>query len=142
MEKTLANYIAYLRRDFTSFCNEKLQNMGLSQGLLFFIIYVGKHPGCSPKELAQALSLDTGHVTRSIAKLEQSGFLSQECDQNDRRGRILNLETRGEEAFRKSYELFDLWDKEVLKDTSESDRMLLLEVLGKLVDSREEKKGV
>ena len=49
MFDTFAYLITSLRKDFTEFCNEKLQEMGLTQGLLFFILYAGKHPQCSPK---------------------------------------------------------------------------------------------
>lgn len=59
MFDTFAYLITSLRKDFTEFCNEKLQEMGLTQGLLFFILYAGKHPQCSPKELTEALHMDT-----------------------------------------------------------------------------------
>ena len=78
MFDTFAYLITSLRKDFTEFCNEKLQEMGLTQGLLFFILYAGKHPQCSPKELTEALHMDTGYCARSLAKLEEKGFLVQE----------------------------------------------------------------
>ena len=65
MFDTFAYLITSLRKDFTEFCNEKLQEMGLTQGLLFFILYAGKHPQCSPKELTEALHMDTGYCARS-----------------------------------------------------------------------------
>ena len=38
MFDTFAYLITSLRKDFTEFCNEKLQEMGLTQGLLFYSV--------------------------------------------------------------------------------------------------------
>lgn len=132
MVPSLAYSVTYLRKEFAEYCNNKLQKMGLSQGLLFFIIYVGKHPSCAPKELAEALHMDMGHTTRTIAKLIQGNFLLQEDNPNDRRAHILRLTASGEEAFRTSYELFEQWDNETLKDFTSAEREQLITLLGKL----------
>ena len=68
MFDTFAYLITSLRKDFTEFCNEKLQEMGLTQGLLFFILYAGKHPQCSPKELTEALHMGYGLLRQIIGK--------------------------------------------------------------------------
>lgn len=137
MEKTLAYYVTLLRKDFTVYCNEILQELGLSQGLVFFVLYIGNHPGCSPKELAHNLAMDTGHVTRSLAKLEQGGFVSQQCDDKDRRARVLRLQERGEEAFRVSHELFGRWDEAVMQSLTENEKSLLLSTLNRLTKQKE-----
>lgn len=137
MTSSLAFYITVLRKDFTGYCNDRLQELGLSQGFLFFILYVGKHPGCSPKELAHGLHMDSGHVTRSLARLEQAEFLCQEINPEDRRARILRLKEKGEEAFRVSHELFSDWDKQVMEGMAEEDRARLLSLLDTLVRERE-----
>ena len=46
--KTLSYYSTIFYRSFAAFTGEQLQAVGLNFGLLFFVIYVGKHPGCSP----------------------------------------------------------------------------------------------
>lgn len=137
MVSSLAFYITVLRKEFAGYCNDRLQELGLSQGFLFFILYVGKHPGCSPKELAQGLHMDSGHVTRTLSKLEQSGFLCQEINEKDRRARVLRLEEKGMEAFRISHELFSDWDKQVMDGMPDEDRARLLSLLSALVRERE-----
>lgn len=49
MFDTFAYLITSLRKDFTEFCNEKLQEMGLTQGLLFFICMRENIPSVRPK---------------------------------------------------------------------------------------------
>ena len=60
-QRTLSYYIAMLYRSFADFTSDKLQEVGLNFGLLFFIVYIGKKPNCTPSELTKALSLDWGH---------------------------------------------------------------------------------
>lgn len=132
MDKSLSYYITLLRKNFTCFCNERLAQTGLSLGLLFFILYIGKHPECSPKELANALKMDSGHVTRSLVKLEQGGFIGQLCDETDRRKKILQLSESGKNAFKLSHELFASWDKAVSQSLTDSEQAQLFYLLGKL----------
>ena len=76
--KTLSYYSTIFYRSFAAFTGEQLQAVALNFGLLFFVIYVGKHPGCSPSELTKALYLDWGYSQRSLNKLAKDGFLSKE----------------------------------------------------------------
>ena len=133
MLPSLAYYATMLRRNFMDYSNRRLDEIHLSQGLLFFILYVGKHPGCSPKEITKALHMDIGHTTRSLTKLEQSGFLIQQVNPKDRRSHILQLSDAGEDAFRFSHELFAQWDKEVLSVLSREEQEMLLSLLKRLI---------
>lgn len=130
---SLAYYVTLLRRAFAEYCNQQLSEIGLSQGMIFFIIYIGRHPSCSPKELSRALRMDIGHTARSLVKLEQGGFITQKVNPDDRRARILNLTDSGKEAFTLSHELFLEWDKEVLESLSKEEREMLWGLLNKLI---------
>ena len=137
MTRTLAYYVTWLRKDFADYCGRRLQEIGLSQGLLFFILYVGKHPDCSPKALAQGLRMDFGHVARSLTKLEQGGFIRQEQNPRDKRAHLLRLTDRGQAAFALSHDLFDEWDSRVLEQMERPEREQLLELLGQLAPGTE-----
>lgn len=137
MVNSLAYFLMMLRKQFTDYCNQRMHELGLSQGQLFFILYVGKHPGCSPKELALNLHMDTGHVTRSLVKLEQAGFLSQKSNIKDRRSRLLCLTEKGNEAFRISHEVFYDWDCQAMACLGQEERKLLLELLADIANQGE-----
>ncbi len=132
MTRSLAYFVTLLRKDFTEYCGRKLQEIGLSQGLLFFILYIGKHPGCSPRELAGALKMDSGHVARSLTKLEAAGFIYQEQNQRDRRAHVLRLTAKGTEAFELSHALFFQWDSDILKEMGGEEQELLFALLERL----------
>lgn len=131
--QSFAFYTTVLNKDFTAYCNQRLAEEGLLQGQLYFILYVGKHPGCAPKELAQALRMDIGHTARTLVKLEQGGFLMQKQNPDDRRAHNLWLTEKGEKAFRLSHELFFQWDQEALGDFSPEEREQLMNLLRKAV---------
>ena len=134
MFNTLAYHSSVLYRDFTSYTSEKLEKMGLHFGLLFFLIYVGKHPGTSPTELTEALRLDWGHSQRCITKLVENGFLTKE-----KAGRCyrLDLTDKGREAFEISHQVFFDWDEKRLAVLTGEERETLFALLRKLNPGKE-----
>ena len=50
---TVPSCILTLHRRFAAYTTQRLQELGLSFGMMYFVIYVGKHPGCTPSELTQ-----------------------------------------------------------------------------------------
>ena len=134
MFNTLAYYSSVLYRDFTAYTSEKLEKLGLHFGLLFFLIYVGKHPGATPSDLTQTLRLDWGHSQRCITKLVDSGFLTKE--KVDRRYQ-LHLTEKGQEAFEVSHQVFFDWDDQRLTALSEEERRTLFALLQKVARRQE-----
>ena len=129
MFQTLAFYATAFHRDFAAYTTARLQKLGLSFGLLFPLIYVGKHPGCSQAQLTSALGLDWGYSQRSITRLVDEGFLTRE---KSGRAYRLGLSARGEEAFALSRQVFFDWDREKLASLEPEERRQLLELLAKL----------
>ena len=136
MMQSLAYHVSVLRKDFSNYCGEKLEEMGLTPGLLYFVTYVARHPGCSPKELAQALKMDNGHTARSITKLAEGGFLVQEPNPRDKRAHVLRLTPKGETAAREGRELFYRWDQEVTAVLTPEQREQLMSLMAALSASR------
>lgn len=110
MDKPFPYYILRLREQFARYSDDRLAEMGLTRGLMFFLIYVGKQPGCSPSALSAALRADTGHTTRSLDKLVRAGLLARERRAEDRRGFSLRLTEAGEAALAHIEGLFDQWE--------------------------------
>lgn len=91
-QKTLSYYITMLYRSFAGFTGDKLQEVGLNFGLLFFIVYIGKRPNCTPSELTKELSLDWGHSQRCINRLVDDGLITKE--KNGRHYILANLQIK------------------------------------------------
>lgn len=130
---TLSYYFSIFYKDFVNYTSEKLQNIGLNYGSLFFLIYIGKNPDCTPSELTKALKVDWGHSQRSITKLEETGFLTK-----DKIGRSyhLNLTQKGLEAFQLSHQVFFDWDKLNLQCLTSKEHNELIQLLQKVMNQK------
>lgn len=132
MFRTFSYACTVLYRRFTQYTSARLNQLGLSFGTLFFLIYVGKHPGCTQSELTIALHLDWGHSQRTVLKLVEGGFLLRE---KDGRAYRLTLSEQGQRAFTASHQVFFDWDEQALANLTPEERRqltaLLYKALGK-----------
>lgn len=129
MQHTLAASAAALSRSFSAYAAGRLEEIGLRQGLLHLLLYVGKHPDCTQAELTAALGLDWGYCQRSTLRLVEDGFVLRE-----KRGRAyrLTLSARGQQAFRLSHTVFAEWDAQTLAPLNQTERTQLLALLAKI----------
>lgn len=132
MFRTFSYACTVLYRRFTQYTSARLNQLSLSFGTLFFLIYVGKHPGCTQSELTTALHLDWGHSQRTVLKLVEGGFLLRE---KDGRAYRLTLSEQGQRAFEASHQVFFDWDEQALANLTPEERRqltaLLYKALGK-----------
>lgn len=131
-QKTVSYYITMLYRSFSDFSSAKLQQVGLNFGLLFFIVYIGKRPGCTPSELTSALSLDWGHSQRCITRLVDDGFITKV---KSGRHYLLNLTQRGQQAFAAAHQVFFDWDDTFMAGLDADEKEQLIALLGKAAAS-------
>ncbi len=139
MFQTFAYYLSVLHKDFCAYAGARLHPLGVNNGLVFFVIYVGKHPGCTPSELTKTLHVDWGYSQRCITKLVDDGMITKE---KAGRSYQLKLTERGEEAFGVSHQLFHDWDGQKLCVLTEEERCTLLSLLHKIVRKEDESSHV
>ena len=137
MEETLAYHAIVLYKSFFAYTASQLQSLGLTNGMLPFVLYVGKHPGCTPTALKERLRLDWGHTQRCISRLEGDGFLVKRHSQQDKRTYHLTLTEKGSRAFAVSHQVFRDWDGRKLDKLTEEERATLFNLLHKLLPERE-----
>ena len=49
IQSTISFYVMEFYKQFAAYTTQQLQEFGLSFGMMYFVIYVGKHPGCTPQ---------------------------------------------------------------------------------------------
>ena len=47
IQSTISFYVMEFYKQFAAYTTQQLQEFGLSFGMMYFVIYVGKHPGCT-----------------------------------------------------------------------------------------------
>lgn len=131
--KTLSYYATLLYRNFSAFTSDRLQQFRLNYGLLFFIVYIGKKPNCTPSELTKELALDWGHSQRCITRLVSDGFITKE-----KAGRhyLLNLTERGQKAFDAAHQVFFDWDNTFMTNLTAKEKEQLLTLLEKATERK------
>ncbi|MDO5145690.1 MAG: MarR family transcriptional regulator [Eubacteriales bacterium] len=129
MFDTLAYFTLTFYKDFSKYTAEKLQELDVNYGSLFFILYVGVHPGCTPSELTRVLEVDWGHSQRSISKLVKDGLITKE-----KKGRTyrLNLTKKGHQVFQVCHQVFFDWDEKRLSILTEEEQRELFRLVWKL----------
>lgn len=131
--KTLSYYATLLYRNFSAFTSNRLQQFGLNYGLLFFIVYIGKKPNCTPSELTKELALDWGHSQRCITRLVSDGFITKEKAGHHY---LLNLTERGQEAFDAAHQVFFDWDNTFMTNLTAKEKEQLLALLEKATERK------
>lgn len=129
--------LAFLHRELIRYCSGRLEEMGISRGLLFPLLYIEKKKGCTPSELAAALGLDAGHTNRSLKKLETGGYLIQKKHPKDKRAHVLELTEKGSQVVRESKEMLQEWGADRLARLDEQERSTFLEALHRLSEKQE-----
>lgn len=132
MTDSFAFYVSILRKEFMKYSFEVLSEKNITQGQMFVLVYVGKRVECSPKEISTSLKIDAGHLNRTIAKLEENGFLNQRVNEHDRRAKILSLTDKGKEIFKMSYDLFYQWDDRIFEGVTEEEHKELMRIIRKI----------
>lgn len=114
----------------------------ITLSLLYPILYIGKHPSCSPKELTQALNMDWGFTQRSLDKLASEHLISRQRDEKNRRCYHLELTDEGCRLYHKSYDLICAWNEQKLSVLTPDEQAQLTTLLEKIVQAEGENSHV
>ena len=141
LNQTLAYAVSQLRADFVAFSSRKLEALGITDiheletcyGLTATI-----HGGKPGKTVAlradiDALHADSGHTTRSIHKLEETGIVIRKAHPTDRRASVLELTDKGRQTMEASRGMFAEWDAYLLEQIPEDQCRQLRELLQTLL---------
>lgn len=133
MKETLAFQIVILYKEFLAYTTRELKDLGLNFGQMPFVVYVGKHPGCTQADLTKALRLDWGYSQRGIAKLVDSGFMTKE-HREECGCYYLNLTEEGNQAFDVCHKVFKEWDQIKMENFSGDKKREMIEFLKQITD--------
>ena len=74
---------------------------GINESQCFLIIEIGRKPGISVKQLAEAVGLDKSDISRGVEELVQKDYVNREPSKADRRCVVLTLTEKGQARFEK-----------------------------------------
>lgn len=107
----------------------------LSFGELRVLMRVGEHPDCTQKTLVAHSGVDKAQMARTLARLEDKGWLVRSAGAEDRRLRRLRLSAQGQRLFRQLGAQRAALAADLLKDCPPSVQAQLLRGLLRARDS-------
>ncbi len=135
--RKLSRFSTFLYRHKTKYMNEKLKDFDL-QGLMFMMVnYVHHHPGTSQDAVACHLNIDKCTIARRTNRLEDLGYLVRKTDENDRRQNNLFLTEEGEKLVPIIKDNLAMWNSLVTDELTDDEKVTLITLLGKVIDTCE-----
>jgi DNA-binding MarR family transcriptional regulator len=111
---------------------EKLGALDLSPARLTALSLLSMDAGINQAALAKRLNIAGPSVLKLVDALEQSGFVSRETVEGDRRRYALHLTDLGRERLVAAHRAHDAFEAELAKHLSADERAQLMELLSRL----------
>ena len=110
-----------------------LQTKHTSVAEWVMLCHFEERPGITPGELAEAINLTRGAVSKVIDKLEAKNWITRSINPNDSRIQLLRLTPAGSRNLPQLTKIADQNDKEFFAGLKTDERAILQRLLGKLV---------
>ena len=113
---------------------EKMHSaFGIHRSQHRLLMYIARRDVCpSQKDRAEHFGISPAAVAVSLKKLEDSGYISRECFENDNRFNTTIVTEKGKNLVEKSEDIFSRSDYAMFKDFTEEDYRNLLTCLDKM----------
>lgn len=124
---------------FRSRMREDMESMepGLTPNEVRVLMYVGRHPGHTQRDLVDHSHMDKAQLARMLAQLQEQGWLDREPDARDRRVRCLSLSPQGQALFDRLRQSRQALAARLLKDWEPAAQQQLMALLERARDSVE-----
>lgn len=93
------------------------------------LMFVGRHPGRTQKELVDHSHMDKAQLARMLAQLQDQGWLDRAPDARDRRVRCLRLSAQGQALFDRLHQARQTLAARLLKDWEPAAQQQLMALL-------------
>lgn len=131
MHELLHLFRSRMRKDMES------MEPGLTPNEVRVLMYVGRHPGRTQRDLVDHSHMDKAQLARMLAQLQEQGWLDREPDARDRRVRCLSLSPQGQALFDRLRQSRQALAARLLKDWEPAAQQQLMALLERARDSVE-----
>jgi DNA-binding MarR family transcriptional regulator len=116
---------------FRARMREDLDTLGteLTPNEVRVLMFVGRHPGRTQKDLVDHSHMDKAQLARMLAPLQEQGWLDREPDARDRRVRCLRLSAQGQALFDRLRQSRQALAARLLKDWEPAAQQQLMQLL-------------
>ena len=122
--------------------DDVLAKYGLGYAQLIFLIEIYEHEGIAMNALAEGAYFDKGSVTKSIQKLEESGYVEVEVSSEDRRVKKLYTTAKTQEIILKLYAIRQERWNYLSQDLSAQEKQAFIEANAAICKRAKEYEGL
>jgi len=134
LERHLGYWLRRVSNHVSGEFARQLQTRRVSLAEWVVLCHVRERPAITPGELAQALALTRGAVSKVIDKLEAKRWITGSTKPEDNRVRLFSLTRRGTRALPELTDIADRNDQTFFAVLKAGDRATLQRLLSKLVE--------
>jgi DNA-binding MarR family transcriptional regulator len=110
--------------------------LGLRPVEFTILVLVLHNPGCTGKQLSQALAVTAPNITLLLDRLSDKGLLERVRSETDRRAQNIHLTAAGQALAQQAHAVSRTMEQDILRHLSEGERAMLLELLHKVARHR------
>ncbi len=85
---------------------------GADPAIMFFL---SRNSPINQDKIVKFLKADRATVTKALDRLEQAGFVQRECDEEDRRAKVILITEKGEQAAATFKKIMEIWREKILE---------------------------
>ncbi len=130
--RSVGRWIWVLHRYNRAHIERCLKPHGIGFGQFRYLLTIHDNYGLNQEELSHVLELDKTTTTRSLARLEEGGFIRREPDPGDNRAHLLHLTQRGRAVVPHVRRILKNSTKRLLEGFDDDETAVLLSLLGRL----------
>lgn len=123
-----------LGRRFSKHLNEGISSYGLYSSQLVIAMYLHLHGECAQSELGQYLCVEAPTITRTITRMEKSGWVERR-EGNDRREKIISLTEKAIGVYSEWEEISEDIEKRALEGIENEELEVFERVLEKMMNN-------
>lgn len=121
-----------LARSYTKKLNERISPLGLYASQWGIILYLHENGECTQVELSQYLCVEAPTITRTLARMEEIGWVVRE-EGSDKRERHIRLTEKACEMFPKWYHASSNLEIDAVKDIDKEQLNIFNNILEKIM---------
>ena len=121
----ILQYLSALARFGHMYTSGHLKEMQLTESQAHAILHLHYQKHCNQNDLSDFLMVDKSTVTKTLAKLEEKGYIRRAANANNRRENIITLTDLGETMVQKINTVAQTWTSQLLQNLTAEEKQMI-----------------
>lgn len=131
-DQMLMSDLSIIVRGGHVYASRLLKEFDISGGEQPILMYLAKNNNVNQDAISKYFMVDKGSIAKTLAKLEEKGFIQRETNPLNQREKFISLTQKGQESIVHLSESLDTWNELLFKGISSDEKKLLEELAGRI----------